>query len=218
MQNELISVLAEEVFLDIKSDLESAPFFAIILDTTQAVSKKDLLIEIFRCFKFDYPDDRTPSELKVVKAFTSFIEVEDLSANGLHKVTTNSIQQKELYIKNCREQGYDGAAVMNGKYSGLHNKIQNVAPHAYYVYCASHNLNLVFKDTTEAVAKTRQFTTPLSWYGIISVTVSLPKPTNLHGAGSVFCALSITVCKFASFQKIVFLVGLRRRESDYAKP
>ena len=73
-----------------------------------------------------------PSELKVVEAFTSFIEVENLSAIGLHKLIRNSIQQKRLDIKkNCRGQGYNRVAVMNGKYSGLHKKIQDVAPHAY---------------------------------------------------------------------------------------
>ena len=41
IQNELTSLLAEEVFRDIKSELQSAPFSAIILDTTQNVSKKD---------------------------------------------------------------------------------------------------------------------------------------------------------------------------------
>ena len=34
MQNELILVLAEEVFHDIKSELQSVRFFAIIVDTT----------------------------------------------------------------------------------------------------------------------------------------------------------------------------------------
>ena len=46
---------------------------------------------------------------------------------------------------------------MSGKYFGLHKKIQDVAPHAYDVHCASHNLNLVLKDAMEAVTKTRQF-------------------------------------------------------------
>ena len=46
---------------------------------------------------------------------------------------------------------------MSGKYSGLHNKIQDVASHAYYVHCALHNLNLVLKDVMEAVAEARQF-------------------------------------------------------------
>ena len=46
---------------------------------------------------------------------------------------------------------------MSGKYSGLHKKIKDVAPHAYYMYCASHNLNLVLKEAMEAVTETRQF-------------------------------------------------------------
>ena len=46
---------------------------------------------------------------------------------------------------------------MSGKYSGLQKKIQDVAPHAYYVHCASHNLNLVLKDSKEGVTATRHF-------------------------------------------------------------
>ena len=96
IKNELISVLAEEILRDIKSELQSAPFFPIILDIIQDVSKKDQLNEIFRYDKINYHDNGTPSELKVVEAFTSFIEVEDSSAIGLHKLITNSIQQKGL--------------------------------------------------------------------------------------------------------------------------
>ena len=66
------------------------------------INNKDQLSEVFRYVKIDYHDDGTPSELKVIEAFTSFIEVEDLSAIGLHKLITNSIQQKGYDIKNCR--------------------------------------------------------------------------------------------------------------------
>ena len=109
IQNELISVLAEEVLRDIKSELQSAPCFAIILDTIQDVSRKDQLSKVFCYVKIDCHDDGTPSELKVVETFTSLIEVEDSSAIALHKLITNSIQQKGLDIENCRGQGYDGA-------------------------------------------------------------------------------------------------------------
>ena len=47
IQNKIISVLAEDVFRDIKRELQSAPFFAIILDTNQDVSKKDQLMKYF---------------------------------------------------------------------------------------------------------------------------------------------------------------------------
>ena len=46
---------------------------------------------------------------------------------------------------------------MSGKYFGLHKKIQDMAPHAYYVHCASDNLNLVLKDAMEAVTETLHF-------------------------------------------------------------
>ena len=116
-------MLAEEVLHDIKRELQSAPFFAIIFDTTQDVSKKNQLSEVFRYVKIDYHDDGMPSEQKVIEAFISFIKVEDSSAIELHKLITNSIQQKGLDIKNYRGQRYDGDAVMIGKYSGLHKKI-----------------------------------------------------------------------------------------------
>ena len=48
-------------------------------------------------------------------------------------------------------------AVINGKYSGLHKRIQDVAPHAYYVHCVSNNLNLLLKDAIKAVTKTCRF-------------------------------------------------------------
>ena len=47
MQNKLILVLAEQVLRNIKRERQSA-FFAIILDTTQDLSKKDQFSEIFR--------------------------------------------------------------------------------------------------------------------------------------------------------------------------
>ena len=72
IQNELISVLAEEFLRDIESKLQSARFFAIILDTTQDISKKDQLSGTFRYVKIDYHDDGTPSELKVVEEFTYY--------------------------------------------------------------------------------------------------------------------------------------------------
>ena len=49
------------------------------------------------------------------------------------------------------------AAVMSRKYSGLHKKMHDVTPHAYYVHCAFHNLKLVLKDAMKAVTETCQF-------------------------------------------------------------
>ena len=105
-----MSSVIEEVFRDIKGELQSVLFLPLLLIPPKELS------EVFRYVKIAYHDDRTRSELKVVEAFTSFTKIEDPSAIGFHKLITDSIQQKGLDIKNCGGQGYDGAAVMSVKY------------------------------------------------------------------------------------------------------
>ena len=41
-----------------------------------------------------------------------------------------------------RGQGYDGAANMADKFSGVRTRIQTEIPEVYYVYCYAHCLNL----------------------------------------------------------------------------
>ena len=70
---------------------------------------------------------------------------------------------------------------MSGKYFSLHKKIQDVAPHAYFVHCASHNLNLVLKDTMDAVTETRQFYDIIeSVYSFFGYLVRWQKLQNVH--------------------------------------
>ena len=78
IQNEQISVLAEEVLRDAKSELQSARFLPLFLIPLK-MQQKNQLSEVFCYIKIDYHDDGTSSKLKVVEAFTLFIEVEDSS-------------------------------------------------------------------------------------------------------------------------------------------
>ena len=64
LQNDLISVLVEEVFRDIKSELHALLFLPLLSIPLKMSAKK--LSKIFRFVKIDYHDDGTPSELKVV--------------------------------------------------------------------------------------------------------------------------------------------------------
>ena len=44
------------------------------------------------------------------------------------------------------DQGYDGCSTMAGKVSGVQKRIREIYPKAYFVHCASHQLNLVIND------------------------------------------------------------------------
>jgi hypothetical protein len=55
--------------------------------------------------------------------------------------------QLKVFVKgwimpNCICQGYDGAANMAGKFSGVRTRIQTEIPEAYYVHRYAHCLNL----------------------------------------------------------------------------
>lgn len=54
-------------------------------------------------------------------------------------------------------QAYDGAASMQGVYSGLKTFIQNENPRAVYIWCFAHILNLGIVDTLDSSTDTRNF-------------------------------------------------------------
>ncbi|KAL5246233.1 hypothetical protein ACI65C_013641 [Semiaphis heraclei] len=54
-------------------------------------------------------------------------------------------------------QAYDGAASMQGAYSGLKTFIQNENPRAVYIWCFVHILNLAIVDTLDSSTDTRNF-------------------------------------------------------------
>lgn len=57
----------------------------------------------------------------------------------------------------CRGQGYDGAAVMKGFYSGLQKRIKNKVPTASYLHYCAHNFNLIISDAVKSNQKKKQF-------------------------------------------------------------
>jgi hypothetical protein len=49
----------------------------------------------------------------------------------------------KLSLKQVRDQGYDGASNMRGKFNGLQSLILRENSSAYYVHCFAHQLQLV---------------------------------------------------------------------------
>ena len=48
IQNELIYILAQRVQRDITAEINEAPFYSVIMDTTQDLSKRDQLSQVYR--------------------------------------------------------------------------------------------------------------------------------------------------------------------------
>ena len=81
-------------------------------------------------------------ECDVHEEFIVFRATEDLNAESLSGAIQDEMKQIGININNLVAQGYDRAAVMSGRCSGVQQRIE-IVPQAVYVHCLTHRLNFV---------------------------------------------------------------------------
>ncbi|XP_039254132.2 zinc finger MYM-type protein 1-like [Styela clava] len=149
-QNEIIQMISGRLKQTIITENKAAPFFSIILDTTQDISKIDQLSAVYRYIRVVKNED-LPIDGKIKEVFMGFHKVSGQTSHELATQLEYLLHANGLDLLKCRGQGYDGAANMQGAYDGLQAKIAAKQPLAVYVYCAAHNLNLVINDAVNNV-------------------------------------------------------------------
>lgn len=79
---------------------------------------------------------RYGSETKICERFLGFVEVQDLSANGLFTKIEEFLNKNDLHIKKCIGQAYDGASVMRGHINGVNLLVRKASENpCVYVHC-----------------------------------------------------------------------------------
>lgn len=189
IQNELIHLASHQILSEILSEVQQSSFFSLILDTTQDISKIDQLSIILRYVSYK-PDI---NQLKIIESFLGFVQVSKQSAEGLEEHVVKFLEEKKISLDKCRGQGYDGASVMSGIYTGLQARIKSKSPTAEYVHCANHNLNLVLNDSVKSILEISVF------YDIINsiyvfFSQSLPRWQSLAESTDT-CIINLTLKK-----------------------
>lgn len=155
IQNEVIRMVARCIKEDIRNIIKAAPFFSVMVDTTQDISKTDQLSQVIRYVSLE--TDK-PERLKICESFIGFLVVDEQTASGLSDtVINNCIKDNGLDVAKLRGQGYYGETSMSGIYSGVQARILAKQPKAIYVHCAAHNLNLVLNDAVSDVIEFKNF-------------------------------------------------------------
>lgn len=191
IQNELISLASSEILQGILNDIQKAPFFSLMLDTTQDVSKIDQMSVVIRYVVYKPDIDK----LEIMESFLGFIPVSNQSSKGIEETILKFLDNNRIDIMKCRGQGYDGASVMSGAYTGVQTRIKSKSPNAEYVHCASHNLNLVLNDSVKSIREIGDF------YDVINNVYvffgqSLPRWQLLkESASSEKCIVNLTLKK-----------------------
>ena len=156
-QDEIINLLAKQVRAKIVDQIQCRPFFTIITDTTQDVSKTDQLTQIFRYVTLEKDERGLPKEIKINESFLGFHPVTDQHSESLVVDILKCMETNGLMLSKLRGQGYDGATNMNGVYSGVQARFQEKQPLAIYVHCMAHNLNLALNDSCDNVNEVKNF-------------------------------------------------------------
>ena len=103
-------------------------------DETTDISCKSQFVIIVRYVK----------DFEPVKKFLKFVELQDRKTDGLNQALKENLDSHNLESK-LTAQAYDGAAVMRGSINGVQVQMKKFFPHAYYVHCHAHQLNLIIK-------------------------------------------------------------------------
>lgn len=144
IQNEILETLAEMVQQQIINEVKQSQVFSVIADETKDLQKKEQMSFVIRYFYNG----------AIYESFLDFVKADQLDAEGLSNLIIKCLEKHGLeYRSNLVGQGYDGAAVMSGKHSGVCTRIQEVAKYAFYVHCKAHCLNLVIVDSVKSVAE-----------------------------------------------------------------
>ena len=149
IQNELLHVIGNRIRRMIASEVKKSTYFSILSDETKDLSKQEQVTLVIR-----YVDMKSCT---IYERFLSFVHAEAFDAASFSSYILGLLSEYELDIKGLVSQGYDGASVMSGKYSGVQRQIREVAPQAFYVHCQAHCLNLVLVDCAKIVPQASEF-------------------------------------------------------------
>ena len=152
IQNELILLLGSRMREHLLSEIRTAPFFALIRDTAIDMSKVD---QHSNCIR--YVLENSTKSVEVRETFLGFYALQNQSAEGFVDLVCGFLKDASIDIYKCQGQGYDGASVMSGAYSGVQKSKQSIVPNAAYVHCICRRLNLVLGDAAESCAEMKTF-------------------------------------------------------------
>ncbi|XP_060870096.1 zinc finger MYM-type protein 1-like [Metopolophium dirhodum] len=138
-QNQLIDAISNSIFNSFTQKVETACVFSISIDTTFDISRQEQVSFIVR-----FVDE---SNGMIYERLLAMCSTASTKSETLFNIFLNVFNKTNLnWKKNLIGQSYDGAANMRGEYNSLQAKVKSENPHAVYIWCWAHRLNLVVEQ------------------------------------------------------------------------
>lgn len=163
IQKQVLHLLAENVREQIRKEVGDSKF-CVLVDEAQDNAYREQMAIILR-----FVDDGG----YVKERFFAIVSVNNTNASTLKDAIFHTLAKYNLHICNLRGQGYDGASNMRGSWNGLQALISKECPHAYYVHCFAHRLQLALVGASNDVKEVWQFFSKLT--SIVNFVNASPK-------------------------------------------
>jgi hypothetical protein len=148
IQNDLLNCMLDVYYEEIKKEIASAPFVAVMADETTDVSSKFQMSIILRYVKNANPVER----------FWGFLCPSDPDAqaltDGILSVIDPLIDQN---FDKLVGQSYDGAAAVSAKDKEIQANIKAKYPNAHFVHCYAHQLDVIMAQASSQCNQVRLF-------------------------------------------------------------
>jgi hypothetical protein len=131
IQNEMIHCLGETLLKSLVTKINISPFYSLLLDTTQDITKVDQLSIIIRYVHVLRDANENLRKFEIKETFLGFYELKDHSAKGMVDQIMQTLKELNISIEKCYGQGYDGASVMSGIYSGVQSRIKQIQKNVF---------------------------------------------------------------------------------------
>ena len=75
-------------------------------------------------------------------AFLEIVHLKQANAEGIYSALVEYLKEKNLQVSKIVGMGSDGASTFSEKKTGVQTRIKKLAPHALFVHCHCHLLQL----------------------------------------------------------------------------
>ncbi|GFV86233.1 zinc finger MYM-type protein 1 [Trichonephila clavipes] len=150
IQNELITLLGENITSHIIGEIKKAKYYSVILDCTLDISKTEQMTVLVRYVSIDKSNPKEVS-IKINKSFLGLLPVERLTGYELSTLILKGLEILGLNLQDMRGQAFDNGANMRGNKSGVQSRINALNPRAFYLPYTPQNDVLKYCKDLETV-------------------------------------------------------------------
>ena len=125
IQNELVSIMSLQVIREIASQIQSAPYFTMMIDEATDLTNIKQVVLVHS----------VNDNLTVTEDFTGLYKTEPIESSSLVSIIKDVLLRMNLKLKYCRGQCCDWASNMTRVRNGVAKQLTDEEPRAIFIHC-----------------------------------------------------------------------------------